>query len=165
MFDLIIMDIPSPLTIQEAILHTKEFYQLAKSRLTAKGVIAVQLSGPLQHNNRTPARVVAALTEAFDEVMVITSDQADRSFGFASRQLPFNSADMRRATQEYEEGLEIIDPNDILSYLSEAVPLALDNLDLVLCRGLDRFTDRYFDVDRDPCRKVRDLTEGYFNNG
>ena len=45
-FDLIIMDIPSPLTIQEAILHTVEFYQLANSRMTPKGVIAVQLSGP-----------------------------------------------------------------------------------------------------------------------
>ena len=75
MFDLIIMDIPSPLTIQEAILHTKEFYQLAKSRLTKKGFIAVKLSGPLQHNNRTPARVVAALSEAFDEVMVINSER------------------------------------------------------------------------------------------
>ncbi len=164
MFDLIIMDIPSPLTIQEAILHTKEFYQLAKSRLTEKGVIAVQLSGPLQHNNRTPARVVAALSEAFDEVMVINSDQADRSFGFASRQLPFTGEDMRSATVEYEKGLDIVIPKDIQSYLSSAVPLALDNLDLVLCRGLDRFTDRYFHVDRDPCRKVRDFTEGYFNN-
>ncbi len=163
MFDLIIMDIPSPLTIQEAILHTKEFYQLAKSRLTEKGVIAVQLSGPLQHNNRTPARVVAALSEAFDEVMVINSDQADRSFGFASQQLPFSSDDMRSATQEHEEGLEIISPYDVPLYLSEAVPLALDNLDLVLCRGLDRFTDRYWDVDRDPCRKVRELTEEYIN--
>jgi predicted membrane-bound spermidine synthase len=47
MFDLIIMDIPSPLSIQEAILHTKEFYKLAKLRLTEKGVIAVKLSGPL----------------------------------------------------------------------------------------------------------------------
>jgi spermidine synthase len=164
MFDLIIMDIPSPLTIQEAILHTKEFYQLAKSRLTAKGVIAVQLSGPLQHNNRTPARVVAALSEVFDEVMVINSDKADRSFGFAARQLPFNGADVRQATQSYEKGLEIIFPDDISSYLSEAVPLALDNLDLVLCRGLDRFTDRYFDVDRDPCRKVRDWTEEYLDD-
>jgi spermidine synthase len=164
MFDLIIMDIPSPLTIQEAVLHTKEFYQLSKSRLTEKGVIAVQLGGPLQHNNRTPARVFATLSEAFDKVMAINSDKADRSFGFASQQIPFNGADMRSATDEHEKGLEIIVPNDIPFYLSKAVPLALDNLDLVLCRGLDRFTDRYFDVDRDPCRKIRDLTEGYFNN-
>lgn len=164
-FDLIIMDVPSPLTIQEAILHTKEFYRLAKSRMTEKGVIAVQLSGPLQHNNRTPARVVAALSDAFDEVMVINSDKADRSFGFASRQLPFTGKDMRAATVDYEEGLEIVVPRDIPSFLTKAVPLALDNLDLVLCRGLDRFTDRYFHVDRDPCRKINDLKDEYLNNG
>jgi hypothetical protein len=46
----------------------------------------------------------------------------------------------------------IIVPDDIPFYLSEAVPLALDNLDLVLCRELDRFIDRYFDVDRDPVK-------------
>ncbi|MZG52792.1 MAG: hypothetical protein F3744_01900, partial [Nitrospinae bacterium] len=112
-FDLIIMDIPSPLTIQEAILHTREFYQLAKSRLSEKGIIAVQLSGPLQDNNRTPARVVAALSEVFDEVMVINSDLADRSFGFASRRLPFTGKDMRSSTVEYEKDLEIITSNDI----------------------------------------------------
>ena len=146
-FDLIIMDIPSPLTIQEAILHTVEFYQLAQSKMTAQGVIAVQLSGPLQHNNRTPARVVAALSKAFQQVMVINSDKADRSFAYASQQLPFNGKDMRLATRRYERGLEIIIPDDIAFYLTEAVPLALDNLDLVLRRGWERFAGRYFDND------------------
>lgn len=36
-FDLIVMDVPSPLTIQEAYLHTVEFYQLAKSRMSKQG--------------------------------------------------------------------------------------------------------------------------------
>ncbi|MBT3921986.1 MAG: hypothetical protein HOF21_05365, partial [Nitrospina sp.] len=146
-FDLIIMDIPSPLTIQEAILHTVEFYQLARSKMTEKGVIAVQLSGPLQHNNRTPARVVAALSKAFNQVIVINSDKADRSFAYASQQLPFNGKDMRRATRDYEQELEIIVPEDIAFYLSVAMPLALDNLDLVLRRGWERFAGRYFDDD------------------
>jgi len=146
-FDLIIMDIPSPLTIQEAILHTVEFYQLARSKMTAHGVIAVQLSGPLQKNNRTPARVVAALSKVFKEVIVLDSDQADRSFAYASVHLPFNESDVEQATKDYEEGLAIIPPLDIAFYLSEAVPLALDNLDLVLRRGWERFTDRYFDDD------------------
>ena len=146
-FNLIIMDIPSPLTIQEAILHTKEFYQLAKSRLTAKGVITVQLSGPLQNNNRTPARVVAALSKAFKEVMVLDSDKADRSFAYASDHLPFNASDVEQATRDYEQDLTILSSFDIPFYLTEAVPLALDNLDLVLRRGWERFAGRYFDDD------------------
>ena len=146
-FDLIIMDIPSPLTIQEAILHTVEFYQLAKSKMTAQGVIAVQLSGPLQNNNRTPARVVAALAKVFKEVMVLDSDKADRSFAYASDNLPFDEMAVRQDTKNHEEGLMIIAPADIPLYLSEAVPLAIDNLDLVLRRGLERFQGRYFDDD------------------
>ncbi len=146
-FDLIIMDIPSPLTIQEAILHTVEFYQLAHSKMTPQGVIAVQLSGPLQNNNRTPARVVSALSKVFKQVMVIDSEQADRSFAYASDQLPFNLQAVRKATQEHEEGLEIITPEEVPSYLTEAIPLAIDNLDLVLRRGWERFTNRYFDND------------------
>ncbi len=146
-FDLIIMDIPSPLTIQEAILHTVEFYQLAHSKMTSQGVIAVQLSGPLQQNNRTPARVVAALSEAFKQVMVIDSEEADRSFAYASDHLPFELQDVRKATQIHEEDLMILPPEEIPEYLTEAVPLAVDNLDLVLRRGWERFTDRYFDDD------------------
>jgi spermidine synthase len=146
-FDLVIMDIPSPLTIQEAILHTVEFYQLASSKMSEQGVIAVQLSGPLQHNNRTPARVVSALSKVFKMVMVINSDKADRSFAYASNHLPFDEKSMRLATKEYESELEIIAPDDIAFYLTEAVPLALDNLDLVLRRGWERFAGRYFDED------------------
>jgi hypothetical protein len=57
----------------------------------------------LKHNNGRPACVVADLSEVFDEVMVINRDKADRSFGFASRQLRFNGADMRQATHEKED--------------------------------------------------------------
>ena len=146
-FDLIIMDIPSPLTIQEAILHTVEFYQLAHSKMTTQGVIAVQLSGPLQHNNRTPARVVAALSKAFNQVMVINSNKADRSFAYASDHLPFNKSDVKKTTSNYEEGLEVLSSFDVPFYLSNAVPLAVDNLDLVLRRGWERFAGRYFDND------------------
>ncbi len=146
-YDLIVMDIPSPLTIQEAILHTVEFYELARSAMTAQGVIAVQLSGPLQHNNRTPARVVAALSKVFKEIMVLNSEQADRSFAYASNQLPFSLQEVRETTQEHEEDLEIVSPEDVPFYLTKAMPLAVDNLDLVLRRGWERFTNRYFDDD------------------
>lgn len=146
-FDLIIMDIPSPLTIQEAILHTVEFYQLAQSKMTPQGVIAVQLSGPLQNNNRTPARVVSALSKVFKEVVVLDSEQADRSFAYASNELPFGEFEFTDAIWSYEKEASILPPQDVPFYLTEAIPLAVDNLDLVLKRGWERFEDRYFDDD------------------
>ena len=144
-FDLIIMDVPSPLTVQEAYLHTVEFYRLARDRLNESGVIAVQLSGKLQKNNRTPAQIVGALKEAFREVMVIYSDRADRGFAYASMSLPFSTADLRAATRAYERRLKIIHPNSVGRYLKRATPLSVDHMDRVLLRGWERFVDRYFD--------------------
>jgi len=148
-YDLIIMDIPSPLSVQEAVLHTTEFYRLARSRLNENGVIAVQLSGPLQKNNRTPARITCALSKAFKEIMVVDSTEGDRSFAYASDKLPFTVGDVRNITQSFEDedSRKIIPPEEISSYLSEAVPLEIDKLDLVLRRGWERFFNRYFEDD------------------
>ncbi len=148
-FDLVIMDIPSPLTVQEAILHTAEFYSLVRSRMDEDGVIAVQLSGPLQQNNRTPARVTAALSMAFKQVMVLDSEEGDRSFAYASDNLPFTKADVRRVSSDFEDedSLTIITPEEIPYYLTKAEALQIDTLDLVLRRGWERFMGRYFDDD------------------
>lgn len=148
-FDLVIMDIPSPLTVQEAILHTAEFYRLVRSRMDEHGVIAVQLSGPLQHNNRTPARVTAALSMAFKQVMALDSEEGDRSFAYASDKLPFTIKDVRRVTDDFEDedSLTIIPPDQVPGYLTKAQALQIDTLDLVLRRGWERFMDRYFEED------------------
>lgn len=143
-FDLIVMDVPSPLGIQPACLHTVEFFQLAHDRMTKRGVMAVQLSGRLQRNNRSPARIVAALSKAFKNVMVVDSEKGDRSFAYASDEFPFTVDDVRRETEFYEKTLKIITPDRVPSYLAKAVPLAVDNLDLALRRGWERFADRYF---------------------
>ncbi len=143
-YDLVVVDVPSPLTIQEAYLHSMEFYQLVKERLTEKGVIAVQLSGPLQKNNRTPARVTAALRKVFPEVLVIYSDRADRGFAYASRTMPFTGDDVRNQARSYEKKIKVISPSAVESYLKKAVPLSVNSLDIVLKRGWERFTDRYF---------------------
>lgn len=142
-YDLMIIDVPSPLTIQEATLHTVEFYQLAKQHLTDEGVITVQLSGPLQHNDRTPARVAGALSQVFPEVLVVNSDRADRGFAYASRDLPFNGRQLRETAQDYERRLELIRPVQVKRYVQDAVPLSTDRMDIVLRRGWVRFFDRY----------------------
>jgi spermidine synthase len=146
-YDLIVMDVPSPLTIQEAYLHTVEFYRLARDHLTDNGVIAVQLSGPLQRNNRTPARVTAALRQVFSEVMVIESKRAERGFAYAAMDLPFSAVDVRRESRRYEKGLKVVKPPHVDRYLQTAKPLTLDQMDLVLRRGWERFEKRYFHDD------------------
>lgn len=145
-FDLVVVDVPSPLTIQEAYLHSKEFYGLVARRLGPNGVVAVQLSGPLQRNDRTPARVTKALRAAFPEVMAIYSERADRGFAYASKSLPFSVADVQGIAKGYEKGgdFEVVGPETIDSYLDETVALSVNSMDLVLRRGWERFTERYF---------------------
>ncbi len=144
-YDLVVVDVPSPLTIQEAYLHSVEFYALVRERLTETGVLSVQLSGPLQKNNRTPARVTAALREVFPEVMVIYSARADRGFAYAAKTLPFSGEDIRNHSRSYEKRIKVIPPSKVDHYLTRAVPLSVNAMDLVLRRGWERFSDRYFD--------------------
>jgi spermidine synthase len=144
-YDLIIVDVPSPLTIQEAYLHSMEFYALVNERLTDNGVLAVQLSGPLQRNDRTPARVTAALRQVFPEVMAIYSRRADRGFAYASRHLPFDGNQVRQVSRNYDRRLKVIAPTVVDRYLEKAVPMSVNHMDLVLRRGWERFVGRYFE--------------------
>jgi len=84
---------------------------------------------------------------AFKEVMVLDSEEGDRSFAYASDKLPFTVADVRRiaASFEDEDSLKIIPPGDIPFYLVKAEALQIDTLDLVLRRGWERFMGRYFE--------------------
>lgn len=143
-FDLVVVDVPSPLTIQEGYLHSAEFYALVGNRLTERGVVAVQLSGGLQKNNRSPARITAALRMVFNDVLVIYSQRAERGFAYGSFDLPFSGTQLREHVGHYETTLEVIEPADVDSYLTRAVPLTSNTMDLVLRRGLERFVDRYF---------------------
>jgi len=143
--DLIIMDVPSPLTVQEAYLHTKEFYGLAKEKLAENGVIAVQLSGELQRNNRTPARITAALKSVFKDVVVVYSPRADRGFAYASQKLPFSINDYLDTAWRYDPKIGVYNPKRLHLFLEKAEPLSVDHMEVVLRRGMERFLDRYFD--------------------
>ena len=124
-------------------MHTVEFYELARGRMTETGVITVQLSGWLEKNNRTPARVAGALSKVFPEVMVVNSRRADRGFAYASKSLPFTGRQIREAAQDFERGLKLLRPSEVRRAVEEAVPLSTDRMDVVLRRGWERFFSRY----------------------
>ena len=142
-FDLIVVDLPSPLTLGEAYLHTREFYALCRARLTPSGVLAVQLSGRIGAPTRTPARLLASLRAEFPDVMVLDSELGDRAFAYASDALPFTPAALRSMAHPDEQSLEILHGQTLTDRIAEAVPLTLDDLDLVLRRGAERLLDRH----------------------
>ncbi len=142
-FDLIIIDLPSPLTLGEAYLHTEEFYRLCRQRLRPGGVLAVQLSGSLGSPERTPARVVAGLQAAFSELLIVESELAERSFAYASDALPFTPSEVRASAAAGEKKLRTIPGADLDERTRRAAPMRLDDLDIVLRRGLERFLKRH----------------------
>lgn len=144
-YDLIIMDIPSPLTLQVAFLHTVEFYRLASDHLTENGVIAVQLSGKLQRNNRSPARITAALAQVFPEIMVVYSEKGSRGFAYASKHLPFDRHQLFTEAMTQEYALQLLEPKNIPAFLTHATALTINTLDLVTQRSFERLAERYFD--------------------
>nr|WP_263429243.1 fused MFS/spermidine synthase [Nannocystis pusilla] len=143
-FDLIAVDLPSPLTLGEAYLHTREFYALCRARLSPGGVLAVQLSGRLGAPTRTPARLVASLRAEFPAVVVVDSESAERAFAYASDALPFTLDALRAAAAPGERALQIVAGEALERKISGAAPLTLDDLDLVLRRGAERLRERYF---------------------
>ena len=143
-FDLIAVDLPSPLTLGEAYLHTQEFYALCRSRLRPGGVLAVQLSGRLGGPTRTPARLVAGLRASFEDVMVVDSPLADRAFAYASDALPFAEAAVVASAATGERGLTTLRAAALDERVAGARALTLDDLDLVLRRGAERLGDRHF---------------------
>ncbi len=143
-FDLIAVDLPSPLTLGEAYLHTQEFYALCRSRLRPGGVLAVQLSGRLGGPTRTPARLVASLRASFPDVAVVDSPLADRAFAYASDALPFDEAALHAAAAAGERDLTVLRGAALAERVLGAQPLTLDDLDLVLRRGAERLRERHF---------------------
>lgn len=142
-FDLIAVDLPSPLTLGEAYLHTQEFYALCRARLNPGGVLAVQLSGRLGGTTRTPARLVASLRASFPDVAVIDSDLADRAFAYASDTLPFDETALRTVAASDDPNLTILRGDALAERVAGAQPLTLDDLDLVLRRGAERLGERH----------------------
>lgn len=143
-FDLIVVDLPSPLTLGEAYLHTREFYTLCRSRLRPGGVLAVQLSGGLGGPTRTPARLVAGLRASFPDVAVLDSALADRAFAYASDALPFGEAALLAAAAPGEPRVTVLRGPALARRVAGALPLTLDDLDLVLRRGAERLRERHF---------------------
>lgn len=144
-FDLIVVDVPSPHNFQEAFLHTREFYELAASRMSPRGVIAVQLSGRrLGSLERAPSRITAALQSAFRYVTVIESDRASRAFAYASQETHFSEEALRDVIPSSETSLEVLTPEMVQRHQEGAAPFTIDSLDWVLLRGWERFSGRYF---------------------
>ncbi|MFQ5645680.1 MAG: hypothetical protein ACE5GM_02005 [bacterium] len=145
-YNLVVMDVPSPYSIQEAVLHSKEFYQAVGGRLKTGGMISVHLSGYI---NRTyiAVRVCKALLAAFKDIYVIHCPDLYRDFAIAGNDLKFTADDIRKILKKDRapERTYIYDRQEVLKQLpEEGKAISLDNMEVVLVKGWERLTGRFF---------------------
>lgn len=138
-YDLIAMDVPAPFTLQEAALHSVEYYALLKRHLTANGVVSVSLSSTFTPKRTLALRVVAGLLANFKQVMVITSGSADLSFAYASDQLPFDQVAVEKMLHANDESQFVIyQPSAVQAIVNAVNPISLDDMRLVWELSLNR---------------------------
>lgn len=144
-YDLVIMDVPAPVTIQEAMLHSKEFYSLVNNRLSEHGVISISLSGKFEPGSLTPTSVAAGVLSVFPESFVVTSSSAQRSFALAGRHLDFTRRDIEDILKERSnEAFALFERPAMEAIAAEVAPIRMDRMDLILKNNLRRGAWLYF---------------------
>jgi len=95
-YDLIILDLIPPVYVQTALLFTREFYELAKSRLTPHGVLSVYTSYWFEAESigANPSPVEKTIDSVFPEYLVLNGREAGMAFVYASTHLPFSKQDV-----------------------------------------------------------------------
>ena len=141
-FDLIIMDVPAPSTIQLGLLHSVDFYRLAQKRLTPQGLISVSLCGTFSPKNTTPRTVAAALAKVFPTVLIFTPKDAERSFALAGNSLPFTLDQFREVgTTVGSPEIRIYTAPEMARIIGDVQPMTADNMRHVVWDSWDHLRD------------------------
>lgn len=132
-YDLVAMDVPAPLTAQAATLYSAPFYGSVKARLTARGVLAVSLTRPLNPDDDVPRRIAASVLVNFKQAIAITPQSVGITFLFASDDLPFNISEVEAVLRDRgEEHYTIMDQSALRALIGAAEPITYDSLNIAL---------------------------------
>jgi len=145
--DLIALDIAGPFQRQVALLYTREFYGLVRSKLKPGGLASVCLNGDFAARAYTASRVARTLLDVFPQVFVVVRDDGKASFAYAGTD-PSLTKDsiIERLVADGMDGLSVLDRKDVERHLEgfNVKPISLSDMDIVLRRGLRNLKRRYF---------------------
>lgn len=135
-YDLIVIDLVPPYYVQTALLHTREFYELVKQRLSPHGVLAIYTGhwftpSPGWRDGFVPERTIDAV---FPEYLVVNSRAAGMAFVYASTGLPFGKQEVRAWFEAAgtADADEVFDATEVRPAIQTQRVASMDNLDLVL---------------------------------
>jgi spermidine synthase len=126
-FDLIILDLPPPITIRLGALYTQEFYELARSRLADGGVLCLYSGGGFMPENLLARQVVAAVAAAFRECVVIDQWSLGQLFVLAGDRLPMTASQVAAAIRAHapDDVVRIYPRGRALAVVGSMPPLSL----------------------------------------
>lgn len=135
-YDLIAIDMVPPVYIQTALLFSREFYELAKQRLTPGGVLSIYTGGwfgevDLKLDGYSPVKTI---DEVFPEYLVVNSREAGMAFVYASPHMPFGKRELLRLLEESgtSEQDEVFEPSEARSLITHNRASSMEDLRIVL---------------------------------
>lgn len=130
-FDLIALDIPTAFTLQTGTLFTRDFFHLAKSRLSENGVLSLyltQMVGP-RYRAEVAGPILRAVAEEFPEFHLVVAGEAENSFVYAGENLPFSRAALDEVlARSGRPGLELFEEDRARRLAADYAEANLSNL-------------------------------------
>jgi spermidine synthase len=138
-YDLIIMDIPAPLTIQVGLLYSRDFFELAKSRLKPGGLLAVTLAGTFDDEQITSRTVAAGLVAVFERVVPFHPKIVGRSFAIAGAADAFDEAAVAEAAAALGKGEVVVYSDaETRTFVEGIRPMTIDDMSYPVRRSWRR---------------------------
>lgn len=145
--DLLALDVAGPFQRQVALLYTREFFALARSRLRRGGLVAVCLNSDFEDRESTASRIIVTLGSVFEDVFVVTRRDGDSSFAYAGDATGLTKADFAKAIAAARRpAAGIYDRKDAERLLegSGAEPIGAGRMDIVARAGWRKLKRRFF---------------------
>ena len=143
-YDLVAMDIPAAYSLQTATLYSAPFYSAIAQHLNPDGLLVANLTGTFSPTSLTARRIAASLLANFSDVLVYTPASAGWSFALASNHLTIDRDTLAAALQASGEAQFVIyDTDAVRAIVTDAPPITLDSLDIVLQTSLRWIADRW----------------------
>lgn len=135
-YDLIVVDLVPPVYVQTALLFSKEFYELAKRRLSPTGVLSIYTGHLLDKASMadTLYSPIATIEAVFPEYLVVSSRAGKNGFVYASSKLPFGRDDVARLLVESTRmgGETVLTREEVRPLLAGTKVTSMDDLGIVM---------------------------------
>ncbi len=135
-YDLIIVDLVPPVYVQTALLFSKEFYELAKRRLSPTGVLSIYTGHLVDKVSMAGIQYspIATIEAVFPEYLVVSSQASENGFVYASSKLPFGRDDVAHllVASTRMGGETVLTREEVRPLLAGTKVTSMDDLGIVM---------------------------------